>query len=152
MQRIISRILLAVVIVTIGSIVRESVALVSEGEEIVAHTTQTEIKTWAITEEIDLENPEPQITEPNGIGNITRHLTFEGKGLEIQPEISEDTAVFRTPDGYPAIHLFIPAEVLILHDVTTGGLYFFSGTVKLLDAAAGNRYYEAVSVDLLSEG
>ncbi|MBO4203360.1 hypothetical protein J5893_00770 [bacterium] len=45
MQRIISRILLAVVIITVGSIVRESIALVSEGEEIVAHATQTEIKT-----------------------------------------------------------------------------------------------------------
>jgi hypothetical protein len=71
--------------------------------------------------------------------------------------VAETTYVFeKATHDFPALHFFIPYEVRVADEVhfegfeqKKGNEYFFSGAVKFLDAAAGNRWYEATDIDEL---
>lgn len=85
-------------------------------------------------------------------------LSVAGVGSKVSFEqtIAEDTlALKKTFDDY-SDHIYFPRQMRsnyldIQQDAIPGNTIRFVGTVKALDAAAGNHYYEVVSINELAK-
>src|SRR5574344_15783 len=97
-------------------------------------------------------------TMPSDEMEYTQELTIAGLGPDVsfEPTVSADTLVLRHTFIDHSDHVFIDRQLRsnyldIQDDVVPGNIVKFSGKVKALDAAAGNHYYQVLSVDKLTK-
>ena len=85
-------------------------------------------------------------------------LTIAGLGPDesFEPTVSSDTLVLKKTFIDHADHIFIDRQsrsnyLDIQDDLVPGNPVKFAGTVKALDAAAGNHYYQVATIDELTK-
>lgn len=85
-------------------------------------------------------------------------LTIAGLGPDesFEQTVSADTLVLKKTFEDHSDHVFIDRQLFsnyldIQNDIIPGNIVKFSGTVKALDAAAGNRYYRVTTIDELTK-
>ena len=85
-------------------------------------------------------------------------LTIAGLGPDesFEPTVSSDTLVLKKTFIDHADHIFIDRQsrsnyLDIQDDLIPGNTVKFAGTVKALDAAAGNHYYQVATIDELTK-
>lgn len=85
-------------------------------------------------------------------------LTIAGLGPDdsFEPTVSADTLVLKHTFEDHSDHIFIDRQsrsnyLDIQDDLVPGNTVKFAGTVKALDAAAGNHYYQVVTIDELTK-
>lgn len=99
------------------------------------------------------QNPEPVISGHWDTWNTVWTLEYLGTAPASELQLTDvepntQVASLHTKNGFPSIHLYLPLDLRSSYaDFQTGELFIFSGTVKYLDAGAGNRWYEGISVD-----
>ncbi len=88
----------------------------------------------------------------------TQELTIAGLGPDVsfEPTVSADTLVLKKTFEDHADHVFVDRQsrsnyLDIQDDLIPGNIVKFSGKVKALDAAAGNHYYQVVSIEELTK-
>ncbi|MFZ2151390.1 MAG: hypothetical protein WAZ12_01125 [Candidatus Absconditicoccaceae bacterium] len=105
----------------------------------------------------DIINSGNIISENPDAMNYSGELIVAGVGPDVSFEstVAVDTLVFKKTFEDHADHVFFPASIWnslnIQADLIPGNHFQFTGKVKALDAAAGNRYYEVISVDSLTK-
>jgi len=83
-------------------------------------------------------------------------LNLAGLGPDdsLEPTVSGDTLVLKQTFEDHSDHVFIDRQLWsnyldLQADIVPGNIVKFVGTVKTLDAAAGNHYYQVVTVNQL---
>lgn len=79
-----------------------------------------------------------------------------GPKISFEQTVAEDTLVLKNNFDDHTDHIFIDRQMRsnyldIQEDALPGNTIKFAGTVKALDAAAGNRYYQVISINDLKK-
>jgi len=82
------------------------------------------------------------------------NLAGLGPDESLEQTVSEDTLVIKKTFEDHSDHVFIDRQswsnyLDIQNDIIPGNIVRFAGTVKALDAAAGNHYYQVATIDEL---